>query len=80
MTPRELGAAFAAEVKRVERRQRESLWLAWHMAAFSRQRRLASFDSLTRRMGGDTARQTSTEQIAIAHQITALVNASKRAG
>ena len=46
LTPRETLHAIEAEVWRLERVQRGRLWLAWHVAAFARAKKLPSLQRL----------------------------------
>lgn len=48
MTPRETALAFEAAVWRYDRERRQAAWLAWHIAALGRAKRLPSLRRLMR--------------------------------
>ena len=60
MTPRETNAAIEAFAWRVEREHRRDAWLAWHVAALSRARRLPP---LRRLLGGGETRELKGEEL-----------------
>lgn len=60
MTPREVGAAIEAFAWRMEREHRRDAWLAWHVAALSRAKRLPP---LRRLLGGGETRALEGEEL-----------------
>jgi len=60
LTPRETAAVIEAAAWRMEREQRRDVWLAWHVAALSRAKRLPA---LQRLMGGGKARPLTGEEL-----------------
>lgn len=60
LTPRETYAAIRAENWRQDLHHRRQAWLAWHIAALSRSKRLPSFKKL---IGADKARALEGEEL-----------------
>jgi len=71
MTPRETSLAFDVAKWRYERERRHRAWLAWHIAALGRAKRLPS---LRRLMGMPAAKKLSGDEAARrAHQHAEIV-------
>jgi hypothetical protein len=60
LTPREVYAAIEAAGWRLEQEHRRAGWLAWHVAALSRAKRLPA---LARMMGGGKAKALTSEEL-----------------
>jgi hypothetical protein len=60
MTPREIQAAIEADIWRRELVHRRDAWLAWHVAALSRAKRLPP---LQRMLGGGQTRELEGEEL-----------------
>jgi hypothetical protein len=60
MTPRETFATIEAVSWRLEREHRRDAWLAWHIAALSRAKRLPA---LKRLLGNDKAKSLEGEEL-----------------
>lgn|GEM_PF-3204478 len=66
MTPRELAIASDAAVRRQKREQRRDAWIAWHIGALQRVKRLPSLKQLmgemqTRALSPDEAQRRKQE-------------------
>jgi hypothetical protein len=68
MTPRQFAAAFEGARKRAEAEHNGRAWLAWHVAALDRQKRLPD---LSRLQVHDHRPQTWQEQMAVCRAIAA---------
>ena len=60
LTPRETYAAIEAVSWRLEREHRRDAWLAWHIAALSRAKRLPALKKL---LGSDKAKPLEGEEL-----------------
>lgn len=66
MTPRETALAFEAAMWRYDRERQQAAWLAWHIAALGRAKRLPSLRRLMRmpaakKLSGDEAAKRAHE-------------------
>jgi hypothetical protein len=72
LTLREIGVILDGAAGRLRREHNDRAWLAWHVEALSRQKKLPKLKDLTfDAPRKPKRRQTVEEQIAIAHRWTA---------
>ncbi|WP_315920442.1 hypothetical protein [Mesorhizobium sp. SP-1A] len=74
LTLREIAVILEGEAGRVRRGQNDRAWLAWHVEALARSKKLPKLKDMMHDAPQKRARrQTVEEQIAIAHRWTAAV-------
>jgi hypothetical protein len=74
LTLKEIGVILDAETGRVRREQNDRAWLAWHIEALARSKKLPKLNEMMHDAPRTPARrQTVEEQIAIAHRWTAAI-------
>jgi len=76
MTPRETALAFEAAMWRYDRERKQTAWLAWHIAALGRARRLPSLRRLMRmpaakKLSGDEAAKRAHDHAEIVKRMAA---------
>lgn len=73
LTLRVIGVILDASVSRMHKEHNDRAWLAWHIEALARQKKLPKLKSLLidAAAAKPKRRQTVEEQIAIAHRWTA---------
>jgi len=76
MTPRETALAFEAAAWRYERERQRAAWLAWHIAALGRAKRLPSLRRLMRmpaakKLSGDEAARHAHDHAEIVKRMAA---------
>jgi len=72
LTLREIGVILEGVASRLKREHNDRAWLAWHIEALARQKKLPKLKDLTPAAPKKgKRRQTVEEQIAIAHRWTA---------
>jgi len=82
-TPRETYATMEAAAWRMEREQRRDVWLAWHVAALSRAKRLPALQRLmvggkAKVLTGEEAEQRREEHEELRRRMGTRINADKR--
>ena len=70
MTPKEIALRIDGRVRARRLAQNDRAWLAWHIAALSRAKRLPRIERLLGRR--ERPQQTWQQQLAIAHQWAAV--------
>ena len=75
ITPRVFEVHLAGAVDRLEREQSDRAWLAWHIAALQRTKKLPRLRDLQPRSRPKTGAQSPAEMIAIARQWHAKIKA-----
>ena len=72
LTPRELALWLKGRAQAKTDHWRMTMWGAWHIAAYSRAKKLPKLEPILRRMGGaKRKRQTVEQQVALAEMLNA---------
>lgn len=66
LTYREISAILDGAAKRLRREHDERTWLAWHIAALQRAKKLPKLETMMSRKSSRKNRQSVDEQIAVA--------------